>query len=146
MVVIAMAGSCKCRHSKWRIAAWKAAGGAIDNQWPAPKKGNFISSLRGELTVNKEDIPGCSIQLIDSREFKRYTGETEPIDPIAGHIPGAVCIPYLDNVDEKGFWKTKEFLADKFKSVTDPSVPPVFYCGSGVTACHNIFAYKLAQG
>jgi len=128
------------------FAAWKAAGGAVDNQWPPPKKGNFVSHLREELTVNKEVIPGLQHKLVDSREFKRYTGETEPIDPVAGHIPGAVCIPYLDNVDEKGFWKSKEFLSEKFKSVTDPAVPPVFYCGSGVTACHNIFAYKLATG
>ncbi len=128
------------------FAAWKSVGGATDNQWPAPKKGHFVPNLRAELTVNKEDIAELENKLVDSREFKRYTGETEPIDPIAGHIAGAVCIPYLDNVDEKGFWKTNEFLAEKFKSVTDPSVPPVFYCGSGVTACHNIFGYKLATG
>jgi thiosulfate/3-mercaptopyruvate sulfurtransferase len=128
------------------FAAWKAAGNVVDNQWPAPKKGNFIAYVRPELTVNKEEIKSTESKLIDSRELKRYTGETEPIDPIAGHIPGAVCIPYLDNVDEKGFWRSKEYLKEKFKSITNPNDPPVFYCGSGVTACHNIFAYYLATG
>ena len=127
--------------------AWKAAGYENDNQWPPPQKGNLIGHVRNDLTVVKEEIANSKNTIVDSREYKRYTGEVEPIDPIAGHIPGAVCIPYLDNVDEKGFWKSKEYLIEKFKSLSaSPSTPPVFYCGSGVTACHNIFAYKMATG
>jgi thiosulfate/3-mercaptopyruvate sulfurtransferase len=127
--------------------AWKTAGYETDNQWPSPKQGNFIATLRKELTVCKEEVAASKNTIVDSREYKRYTGEFEPIDPIAGHIPGAVCIPYADNVDEKGFWKSKEYFLEKFKSLsTDPAASPVFYCGSGVTACHNIFAYKLATG
>ena len=128
------------------FSAWIASSYETDNQWPPPKKGNFISKPRNELIVSKEEIGKINNPTVDSREYKRYTGETEPIDPIAGHIPGAVCIPYLDNVDENGMWKSKEFLAGKFKEITDPSTSPVFYCGSGVTACHNIFGYKLATG
>ncbi|HZV43054.1 MAG TPA: sulfurtransferase [Saprospiraceae bacterium] len=126
-------------------AAWKESGLKTDNQWPPPKKGNLKAQVRNELTVNKEFVSTTQNAIVDSREYKRYTGETEPIDPVAGHIPGAICIPYMDNVDEKGFWKSKEFFFEKFSSLpADPSTAPVFYCGSGVTACHNIFAYKLA--
>ena len=127
--------------------AWKGAGNETDNQWPAPKNGNLITHVRNDITVIKEEIGDSKNPIVDSREYKRYTGEVEPIDPIAGHIPGAVCIPYMDNVDEKGNWKSKEYLIEKFKSLSsDTSAPPVFYCGSGVTACHNIFAYKMATG
>lgn len=128
------------------FAAWKAAGGITDNQWPPPKKGNFTPRINKDLAASINEIGRIKNHLVDSREYKRYTGETEPIDPIAGHIPGAICIPYMDNVDEKGFWKSKEYLSEKFRSITNTATPPVFYCGSGVTACHNIFAYYLATG
>lgn len=128
------------------FAAWQDAGYETDNQWTAPKKGNFIPHLRNELAVDKEMVASGNLNLVDSREYKRYIGETEPIDPVAGHITGAVCIPYMDNVDEKGFWKSKSFLEEKFESLADVVDPPVFYCGSGVTACHNILAYKIATG
>ena len=67
----------------------------------------------------------------------------EPIDPVAGHIEGAICIPFMDNVNAAGMWKSKEELQARFADVDD-SKPVVFYCGSGVTACHNILAYKIA--
>jgi len=128
------------------FAAWKEAGFETDNQWPAPKKGNLITHVRNEWTVTKEEVALEKNNIVDSREYKRYTGEVEPIDPIAGHIPGADCIPYLDNIDEHGFWKSKNYLLKKFKSLAENTSTPIFYCGSGVTACHNIFAYKLATG
>ena len=129
------------------FAAWKEAGLNTDNQWPPPKKGNFKAQVRNELTIEKELVNTTKNTIIDSREYKRYIGEVEPIDPIAGHIPGAICIPYVDNVDEKGIWKSKEFFLEKFSSLpADVATAPVFYCGSGVTACHNIFAYKMATG
>ncbi len=129
------------------FGAWKMKGYATDNQWPPPANGNLVAHLRTELRVTKEEVTSLKNTLVDSREYKRYTGEFEPIDPVAGHIPGAICIPYTDNVDEKGYWKPKDFFLEKFKSLTaDPSTPPVFYCGSGVTACHNLFAYKSATG
>lgn len=115
-----------------------------DNQWPPPLKGNFVPAVDHTMTAGMEDLVKDRTNLVDSREFKRYSGETEPIDIIAGHIPGAVCIPYIDNVNEVGFWQSKNFLEEKFSAVAEAGSDPIFYCGSGVTACHNILAYKVA--
>ncbi len=126
---------------------WYASGFESDNQWPPPKPGTFTIQLHSHLAVSMDEVARNTHPLIDSREFKRYTGETEPIDPVAGHIPGAICMPYMDNVDERGFWKSSSWLKEKFSGIPyDPATPPVFYCGSGVTACHNILAYKIATG
>ncbi len=127
--------------------AWKTKGLTLDNQWPAPKKGNFKFNLRPNFIVSMDDVAKQKENIIDSRDYNRYIGETEPIDPVAGHIPKAVCIPYMDNTDDKGYWKSPEFLKKIFGGLHTPEVvPPVFYCGSGVTACHNILAYKIATG
>jgi thiosulfate/3-mercaptopyruvate sulfurtransferase len=83
--------------------------------------------------------------LIDSRDHVRYLGIEEPIDPIKGHIPGAVSRPFKENLSDEGLWKSKDEIASRFKQKT--SFPPektIFYCGSGVTACHNVLAYKYA--
>ena len=119
---------------------------ALDNQWPPPKEGSFQFQLRNNLTASKHELVTHTDHIVDSREYKRYTGELEPIDPIAGHIPGAVCIPYLDNTFENGVWKSPDVLRSKFEAIQSAMTSPVFYCGSGVTACHNILAYKIATG
>jgi len=127
--------------------AWHASGHASDNQWPPPKKGDFAFHLKEDWIVPKEKVALGNELVIDSREHIRYMGQSEPIDPVAGHISGAICIPFKDNTDEDGFWKPLDFLVKKFEIlVSDKTDPPVFYCGSGVTACHNILAYKLATG
>ncbi len=127
--------------------SWISAGFALDNQWPLPSPGDFESNLQENLTVQMDSIRNTGDPLVDSRELKRYTGEYEPIDPVAGHIPGAVCIPYLENTDENGIWKSPEELRKRFEGIESTvKESPVFYCGSGVTACQNILAYKIATG
>jgi thiosulfate/3-mercaptopyruvate sulfurtransferase len=127
--------------------AWLADGLATDNQCYPPGKGNFKVSLQPHLTVTRQQVAAGKDKIIDSRDYKRFIGETEPIDPVAGHIPGATCIPFMDNTDDKGFWKSGDFLKQKFSGlIPEEGSPPVFYCGSGVSACHNIFAYHLATG
>jgi len=127
--------------------AWAAEGLETDNQCYPPRKGNFEVSLQPHLSVTRQQVAEGNEQLIDSRDYKRFTGETEPIDPVAGHIPGATCIPFMDNTDERGFWKSADLLKQKFSGViSDGRSTPVFYCGSGISACHNIFAYYLATG
>ncbi len=79
---------------------------------------------------------------VDARASKRYRGEEEPIDPIAGHIPGAINFPFLENLNDDLSWKSKDELADRFESITNQEL--VMYCGSGVTACHNMIAMKRA--
>jgi thiosulfate/3-mercaptopyruvate sulfurtransferase len=80
--------------------------------------------------------------LLDARDEARFRGEIEPIDPVAGHIPGAVCAPFSDNLGADGFFKSKAELTDRFTNLITPSEhrPVVCYCGSGVTATHNILA------
>lgn len=78
--------------------------------------------------------------VIDSRAPERYRGETEPLDKIAGHIPGAINLPFADNLDGSGCFLSTDHLADRFATVTDGS--PIVYCGSGVTACHNALALE----
>ncbi len=129
------------------FSGWISSGFETDNAWPPPKKGDFQPQIQPGYSVSMQDVASGHYRLVDSREYRRYTGEIEPIDPIAGHIPGAMCLPYQDNVDEQGRWKSREWLQEKFSSIPyDPADPPVFYCGSGVTACHNLFAYQLATG
>jgi thiosulfate/3-mercaptopyruvate sulfurtransferase len=81
--------------------------------------------------------------LVDSRTGPRYRGEEEPIDPVAGHIPGAINLPWPDNLRD-GFFKSREELKIRFAELHDEADQVVFYCGSGVTACHNILAYYYA--
>lgn len=83
--------------------------------------------------------------LIDSRTAPRYRGEQEPIDPIAGHIPGAINFPWPDNL-RNGKLKTRQELKIRFADLSNEADKVVFYCGSGVTACHNILAYNHAFG
>jgi thiosulfate/3-mercaptopyruvate sulfurtransferase len=129
------------------IKEWITLHFPLDNQWTLPTPGNFMPRIQTNFTLSMNDIEKNKDPLIDSREPKRYSGEYEPIDPVAGHIPGAICIPYMDNTSESGKWKTVEELKQRFSGIESTfQEPPVFYCGSGVTACHNILAYKIATG
>lgn len=84
--------------------------------------------------------------LIDSRDQVRFSGRHEPIDPVAGHIPGALCLPFLDNLAEDGRFLPKEQLRQRFQWLSDQAAGRelVFYCGSGVTAAHNVLAMAHA--
>lgn len=84
--------------------------------------------------------------IVDARAAGRYAGVEETIDPVAGHIPGAVNRPYLDNVDAQGRFKSAPELRAAFEQILR-DLPPsrmVSQCGSGVTACHNLLAMHLA--
>ena len=83
--------------------------------------------------------------ILDARAPERYRGDIEPIDPVAGHIPGALSVPYMANV-ENGIFLPPDALKQRFEAVF-AGVPPdhiVCYCGSGVTAAHNVLAIKHA--
>lgn len=79
--------------------------------------------------------------VIDSRDRSRYAGDNEPIDPVAGHVPGAINLPYPDNLDDHGRFRTGAELVDRF-AVAAGDDHPIVYCGSGVTACHNALAME----
>ncbi len=129
------------------FASWEMEDLPVDNQWPAPKQGDFKYALRPNLLVQKEEVRNTADTVVDSRAYARFTGENEPIDPIAGHIEGAICLPFAQNLQEAGSWKSQMELAKRFEEANLlHQENPIFYCGSGVTACHNILAFKIATG
>ena len=85
------------------------------------------------------------LQLMDARTAQRFRGEEEPIDPVAGHIPGAVNIPLQDNLDPRGCFKPAQELRAMYLQALGetPADQVVAMCGSGVTACHNLLAMEL---
>jgi thiosulfate/3-mercaptopyruvate sulfurtransferase len=89
-------------------------------------------------TVQEIAQPGV---LLDARELSRFNGEAEPIDPVAGHIPGAICAPFSNNLTVAKKFKQPAELADQFMQLGISAAEPVTcYCGSGVTAAHNVLA------
>lgn len=84
--------------------------------------------------------------VIDVRDKNRFDGLTEPLDLIAGHIPGAVNVPFSENLDENGLFKSSEVLAEKYASILKdkPAENIIVHCGSGVTACHTLLAMDYA--
>lgn len=101
----------------------------------------FRGEPRGEWLLTVDAVPGAA-RLIDSRAPGRYRGENESIDPVAGHIPGAVNYHWQRNLDENGHFRPvpelRHDLLEIFAGV--PAQAAAFYCGSGVTACHNLLA------
>ncbi len=85
--------------------------------------------------------------VIDVRESQRYRGETEPIDLVAGHIPGATNIPFMTNLDANGFFLSPEELKEQYQKAFEniPEENRVVHCGSGVTACHTLLALAIAD-
>jgi thiosulfate/3-mercaptopyruvate sulfurtransferase len=85
-------------------------------------------------------------RLVDGRAEERYRGEVEPIDRVAGHIPGAVNVPYLTNLAADGGFRTPSSLAQTYRGAIGAVDPGhvVCYCGSGVTACHSLLAMAHA--
>jgi len=126
------------------FSAWKTIGGALDRRTPSARKGNFIAQVQTGWVVGREEIltRGKSISLIDSREAKRYAGIEEPIDTIAGHIPGALNYFWQDVTDEQGKVKPISWHALHWQDLTSKR-DLVVYCGSGVTACVNILSLAL---
>jgi thiosulfate/3-mercaptopyruvate sulfurtransferase len=128
------------------LAAWTTAGLAL-------AKGVEQRSLCTFPT--REPLTGCASTrdiaadrgrylLIDARAEARYRGEVEPIDRVAGHIPGAVCLPFEGNLAASGRLLPAAELRERFDNLLTTAREPVCYCGSGVTACHNILAMRHA--
>jgi len=129
---------------------WRAAGLPIRDEAPAPPARSFRPRPRPELLVDAAFVEEArrdpAYRVVDSRTAERYRGEVEPIDPVAGHIPGAVNAPHPDNVAASGAWRSPDQLRERFEAVLEAVPPPqaIFYCGSGVTACRNLLALEHA--
>ena len=123
-------------------AAWVAAGLPTSVEIPRPAEGDVCPQGHGMSTVSASTIlaDGDDMTLLDVRAPERYRGDVEPVDPVAGHIPGAVNHPTTENVDADGRFLGEDALRAGFASVITHDRPVVVYCGSGVTAAHTILA------
>lgn len=130
--------------------AWCDAGLPTEQNAPLPLAGSFQGEPDGNLTIDAMALSGelesPRLTLIDARALPRFLGEVESIDPVAGHIPGAACVPFTENLDADGRFLSPDRLRARFsQQLADRSADSVVaYCGSGVTACHNLFALCLA--
>ncbi|WEK68923.1 MAG: sulfurtransferase [Candidatus Chryseobacterium colombiense] len=108
------------------------------------KKDNWLLPISVLETVENE-LKNHSSTVIDVRDAYRYHGESEPIDLVAGHIPGAINIPFSENLDENGNFLKPEILKDKYLKLLEGKPENlIIHCGSGVTACHTILALDYA--
>jgi thiosulfate/3-mercaptopyruvate sulfurtransferase len=126
------------------LDAWLAAGYETATQEPSPARGDF--AVRAPLTKLSEpdDLDAAGRNLLDARDAVRFRGESEPFDRIAGHIPGAISAPLGGNL-EGGRFKSPGALEARFRELgVDRARETVCYCGSGVTATHDILALLLA--
>lgn len=128
--------------------AWQTAGYPVTNDLPPkPQTGTFVPQLRTDWVVNIDTIKACQnlpkVMLVDSRESDRYLGKREPIDPVAGHIPGAVNYPWQDVTNDPGYLRSIAEHQQRWRGVA-PDTEVIVYCGSGVTACVNLLSLELA--
>jgi thiosulfate/3-mercaptopyruvate sulfurtransferase len=146
----------------WWLVRWLGHNNIaiLDGGWPAwdiedfpvetvestRKLREFIPKENPQYLVDAEFVEKIRLDpdflLVDSRAAERYWGINETTDPIAGHIPGAVTAPFEGNLDDQGFFLKAEQLKERFEILLEgiPAENVVFYCGSGVTASHNIVA------
>ena len=124
--------------------AWVAAGGEVHTGTTLPGRGDFTASPGQMPVVAADEVLGVPV-LVDARAPERYRGEVEPIDPVAGHIPGAVNVPTSTNLRADGRFRSPEELRALYAAAGVHGDEPVaVYCGSGVTAVHDVLALELA--
>ena len=127
-------------------SAWEVEKFPVETEEFSRKPRKFLPTESPHYIADADYVENIRLDpdylLVDSRSADRYWGVNETSDPISGHIPGAVTTPYEGNLDEEGFFLSTELLKERFENVLEgvPAENVVFYCGSGVTACHNIAA------
>ena len=133
------------------LQAWVAAGGAVESgPGAAASASNFTPAPALVEWVTTEDIAnnlGRPTQtILDARATPRFLGEVEPIDPVAGHIPGALNRPFASNLQSNGLFKSPEQLQGEFNAVLGQRDPAtvVHHCGSGVSSVPNVLAMEVA--
>jgi len=137
------------------LQAWVTAGGALEAGDVVPEEGDVVLAPGALDVLDADEVavlasrlpvdgtgagPGAPV-LLDARAGERFRGEVEPVDPRAGHIPGATSAPTGDNLDGTGRFRTSEELRARFARLgVVPGARVAVYCGSGVTAAHEIAA------
>jgi thiosulfate/3-mercaptopyruvate sulfurtransferase len=128
------------------FSAWVAAGKPTTRELPLNAVGDFEAKAQsGLLAGAAELLQSAPRKLFDARAPERFRGDVEPIDPVAGHIPGAENLPFAGNLREGRFLQPAELRA-RFDAALAGTPPEqaVVYCGSGVTACHDVLAFAHA--
>ena len=132
---------------------WRAAGFPQETTLPPmPEAVDFSGSPNWHHVITSDQIERQllddthDIQLLDVRTTERFRGDAEPIDPVAGHIPGSINLPLQLNLTEEGRFKEAATLAHLYQTALEDIEPEqvVLMCGSGVTACHSLLAMKIA--
>ena len=129
------------------LAAWVASGYPLSTEPPAVDDGDFAARPGGMPLLDASGAASVASRgvLLDARASERFSGEQEPVDPVAGHIPGARSLPTAENVDASGRFRDAGSLREAFaqRGVGD-GVEVGVYCGSGVSAAHEVLALELA--
>ncbi|KUH95747.1 sulfurtransferase [Mycobacterium sp. IS-3022] len=145
--VLTAAGVDDVRILDGGLTAWTAAGGALETGAVAPEPGD-VTVTHDDLyagarrTVTADAVLTSGMLLLDTRAAERFRGDVEPIDPVAGHIPGALNVPSTSLLADDGTLRTDADLARLFESVRDSDV--AVYCGSGVTAAVTVASLAAA--
>lgn len=132
-------------------AAWVAAGGEVQTETPPPRRaGDFVrrAALAGQVRADEvlANLETGKHLVVDARAPERYAGEVEPLDPVAGHIPGAKNRFFQTNLQPDGTFKSRDQLRTEFAALLEDWDPRdvIHHCGSGVSGCHNLLAMTHA--
>lgn len=132
------------------LAAWEKAGLPLSQAVPEPAGQRFTGAPGQMPVLHTPDVSAAlargSIRLLDVRAEERFSGRVEPIDSVAGHVPGALNVPFAGNLNADQSFQPQDYLAERYAPLVGGRPPGevVFMCGSGVTACHGVFALELA--
>jgi thiosulfate/3-mercaptopyruvate sulfurtransferase len=133
------------------FARWRSLGLPIEAGDRQPAAVDFRPSPRPELVLETQEIAAAgtnraALQLVDARDSARFAGRHEPIDPVAGHIPGAINLPFPASLDAHGGWRSATELQKLWRRTLGDGFgrPWSTMCGSGVTACHLVVSGLLA--
>jgi len=131
------------------FAAWTAEGRPVSTAAAARSPARFVARPRPEMLCDVEGVARAVARgelLVDVRAAERFSGSVEPLDTVAGHVPGAVNLPYLENLDADGRFLTPAKLAELWRERTGamPGRAAICMCGSGVTACQGLLALESA--
>lgn len=129
------------------IGAWTDAGHALTTDAPAHPAATWTPADARDDVVGTDEVAGMlgdGTLLLDARAGERYRGETEPIDPRAGHVPGARSAPWADNLGSDGRFLPADALRARYAALGADERPTVAYCGSSLSATHDLLALELA--
>jgi len=131
------------------LPRWQRAGLPVTKDLPAIVPAEFIVRMNHSLLADVAEVERAAadgLLVLDARAEERFTGEIEPLDRVAGHVPGARNAPYDDNLDLSGEFSSDEALREHYGALLGRTPPEkvIHMCGSGVTACHNILAMEHA--